>query len=362
MTSEPPDWKRRQFLKAAGSLVGAIGLTGASPVPMTQGQSTRQESSAPRVQPIAKPFVSPGERPKVGCVSWCFHSFNGGTSPEEAIDLIGKIGFDGIELILLAREDIEGFWTERTIDKIKRQLDHHKLRLSQFVLFQPVVEGLPSADPEERERNLGHFEAGCRIGKKLGAPIINIVAPWPRELSGPRPYLPRYYEISEPQPGEKYHIDIASGFDWQRTWQTFVETVKGCLERAKAHHMRLSIEHHTHTMIPDATSFLHLWDAIRDPALGYNLDTGWTLLQREYPPLAILKVRDHLANLHVRDIDGLMHKFVHIGEGVMDFRALAEILKAIEFTGSLSLEQDKHPGDMEATCRRYLGLMREYLP
>jgi sugar phosphate isomerase/epimerase len=45
--------------------------------------------------------------------------------------------------------------------------------------------------------------------------------------------------------------------------------------------MRLSIEHHTHTMINDATAFLRLCDAIRDPALGYNLDAGWTLLQRE---------------------------------------------------------------------------------
>ena len=42
-----------------------------------------------------------------------------------------------------------------------------------------------------------------------------------------------------------------------------------------------SIEHHTHCMIHDATSFLRLWDAVGDPDLGYNLDIGWTLSQRE---------------------------------------------------------------------------------
>ena len=91
------------------------------------------------------------------------------------------------------------------------------------------------------------------------------------------------------------------------------------------------------------------------------LDTGWTLLQREYPPLAIHKVKNHLMNLHVRDIDGMMRSFVHIGQGVMDFEAVAEALEAVHFTGFLSIEQDKHPGDMEATCRRYLQMMRRYL-
>jgi sugar phosphate isomerase/epimerase len=104
-----------------------------------------------------------------------------------------------------------------------------------------------------------------------------------------------------------------------------------------------------------------LWDSIRDPDLGYNLDTGWTLLQREYPPAAIHKVKRQLMNLHLRDIDGPMRKFVHIGEGVMDFPAIIATLKQIGFDGFLSIEQDKHPGDMIETCRRYLRLMRDLI-
>jgi sugar phosphate isomerase/epimerase len=299
---------------------------------------------------------------KIGCVSWCFHSFAGGTNPEEAIEIIGELGFDGTDLIVLAREDIAGYWHDTTIDRLKMQLERCKLEVAQCVLFQPVVEGLTSTDAEERRRNLDYFEAGCRIGQKLGAPILNIVAPWPRELKGPHGYLPRYYEISDPKPGEKFHIDIAPGFDWDALWQTYIETTQACLERVRAYGMKLSIEHHTHCIIPDATSFLRLWDAIRDPALGYNMDTGWTLSQREYPPVAIHKVGAHLMNLHVRDIDGLMRQFVPVGEGVMDFRAIVEALKAVGFQGYLSIEQDKHrPEDMKLICQRYLNLMRQYL-
>jgi sugar phosphate isomerase/epimerase len=138
-----------------------------------------------------------------------------------------------------------------------------------------------------------------------------------------------------------------------------VETTKACLARAKAQGIKFSIEQHTHCLVPDAASFLRLWDAIRDPSLGYNLDAGWTLLQREYPPVAIHKVGRHLMNLHMRDIDGLMRRFVHIGEGVMDFPAMIEALRRVNFEGFISLEQDKHPGDMRETCARYLRLMRE---
>jgi sugar phosphate isomerase/epimerase len=341
---------RRQFVRAAAGCVGGVAAASA-----IGGWSATQPSLAENAPQC------PGGRPRIGCVSWCFHSFRGGSSPEEAIDIMGRIGFEGTDLILLAREDIDGFWTDRKVGNIKRQLERNKLEVAQFVIFQPVVGGLPSADRDERERNLDYFEAGCRIGRKLGAPIIDIVAPWPRELSGPRDYLPRYYDIEDPDPGEKFHIDIAPDFHWDRTWETFVNVVKACLERVKAHGMKLTIEHHTHTIIPNADAFLLLWSAIRDPALGYNLDTGWTLSQREYPPLAIHKVAPHLMNLHVRDIDGLMRKFVHIGEGVMDFKAVAESLKKIGFTGFLSVEQDKHPGDMEKTCRRYVAMMREHL-
>lgn len=300
-------------------------------------------------------------RPRVSCGSFNFHTFGANQKPDEAIDIIGQMGFEGIELILLTREDIAGYWTEAKTGEINRKLDRYKLEVAQFVLFQPVVEGLTSLDRAVRNQNLDYFEAGCRIARKLRAPLINIVAPWPREWKGPTSYLPRYYDIEKPQPGEKFHIDIEPGFDWDAVWANYVAATKECLQRAKAHGLKMTIEHHTHTMIPDVASFLRLWDAIRDPALGYNLDTGWTMSHRDYPPAAIHKVRKHLMNLHVRDIDGLMRRFVHIGEGVMDFRAIAAALKAIGFGGFLTLEQDKHPGDMKATARRYLAMMREYL-
>jgi sugar phosphate isomerase/epimerase len=264
-------------------------------------------------------------------------------------------------MIVTAKRDLKDFWTDDRLDRYKKKLDQHKLQVSQFVLFQPVVEDLSSTNPSEREQALEYFEVGCRIGQKFNARLINIVAPWARELRGPSDYLPRYYEVDNPKPGEKFHIDIAPGFDFDRVWAQYVQTTRACLERAKAHNLKFSIEQHTHTLVPEAASFRRLWEEIRDPALGYNLDAGWTLLQREYPPVAIHKVRHQLLNLHMRDIDGHMRQFPHIGQGVMDFKAIVDTLKVVGFDGYASIEQDKHPGDMKETCRRYLKMMREYI-
>jgi sugar phosphate isomerase/epimerase len=83
--------------------------------------------------------------------------------------------------------------------------------------------------------------------------------------------------------------------------------------------------------------------------------------QREYPPIAVYKAHKHLMNLHVRDINASMREYVAIGQGVMDFKAIADAVKAIGFEGTLSLEQDDSKEDMKVTCRRYISMMKEYL-
>ena len=56
-----------------------------------------------------------------------------------------------------------------------------------------------------------------------------------------------------------------------------------------------------------------------------------------------------------------MREYVAIGQGVIDLQAVADAVKAIGFTGFLSLEQDGSNEDMKETCRRYLTTIRQYL-
>ena len=340
--------RRREFLPALG-LGGPLFAAGAN------------ASGALPPSPPPQSATEGRRRPRIGCVSWNFHSLAPGAHPEEAIDIIGSLGFEGIELIANSRRDIDEYWTDATIGRVRKQLERNHLVLSQFPFFQPVVEGLTDRDAEQRKRSVDYFERGCRIAKKLGAPMVNIVAPWARELSAPSTaYLPRYF-MDDPKPGEKFHIDIAPGYGFDELWALFTQTMRVCLERAKAYGMNFSIENHTHTMMPVTDSFLRLWDGIRDPAFGCNLDCGWAMNQREYPPVAIYKLNKRLLNLHARDINATMREFVAIGQGVMDFKAIGDAVKAVGFTGFVSLEQDGSGENMQETCRRYVSIMRQCL-
>lgn len=336
---------RRQFLQTAALASAAAATT----------------LSASSAEPMPR-FIPPGFKPgeiRLASVSWNFGGIVNSYPFDKAIDAVGALGFAGIELIVGEPKAIPEYWgKEEVISGLKKKLDSNKMAVSQFVLFQLAVENLSSLNADDRNRSLDVFEQGCKIAQKFGAPFINIVSPWPREVSGPTDYLPRYF--AETNPGKKYHLEIAPSFDYDQLWDTFAHTMKGCAERAAHYGLRFSLENHTHTLTHDSTAFLRLWDRVQSPNLVMNLDIGWIQLQREYPPLAILKVKDHLANCHLRDIDSEGLVFVGIGEGVMDFKSVIEALRRIHFTGYLAFEQDGVK-DMNATLKNGKKMIEELL-
>jgi len=334
-------FSRRTFLKAAAAcalLPTALADGGAS------GSPAR---------------MTKGAKMKVGSVSWNFRGIGSGPPMDEPIDAVDEMGFDAIELIVARSEEFDTYWKEPVLSQLRKKLDNYHLEVSQFVLFQYAVAGLSSLDDNERNRSLEVFERGCKVAAALHAPMINIVAPWARELKGPHEYLPRYYAVTEGAPEVKYHIDIPEGFDFDAVWEKFVETVRKATAMAKACGIRFSMENHTHTLIPDAMAFRMLWDRIRDPALGMNLDIGWIQLQREYPPLAVYQAGERLMNVHIRDIDGVGLRFVGIGEGVMDFPGVIKALKDIGYSGYLTIEQDAVP-DMRDVLAKGRDMLKRF--
>lgn len=337
---------RRQFVQMAA-------LTAAAPLVTTMPAQSAEKP---------KRFIPPGFQPgqiKLASVSWNFGGIINSYPCDKAIDAVGSLGFAGIELIAGEAKDFGEYWSKDTvIAGLKKKLESYKMAVSQFVLFQSAVENLSSLNASDRKRSLDVFEEGCKTAQKLGTSLINIVSPWPREVTGPSDYLPRYF--AEKNPGKKFHLDIAPNFDYAEVWETFVHTMKGCVERAVHYGLRFSLENHTHTLVHDSTAFLRLWDQIKSPDLVMNLDIGWIQLQREYPPLAIHKVKDHLINAHLRDIDKEGLVFVGIGEGVMDFKATIEALRKTGFTGYLAFEQDG-VSDMNATLKNGKKMIEELL-
>ncbi|MBM3334229.1 sugar phosphate isomerase/epimerase [Candidatus Sumerlaeota bacterium] len=336
---------RRSFLTGVSSAA-----LGAAAVGMSNSSSGASQSE--------KPARQPKDKIRLGSVAWNFGRIGDDPPWTASIDAIGELGFDGIELIVAKPNQLDATISEPTLSEILRRLERHKLKVSQFVLYQTVTADLGSPDREKQKRALALFEKGCRVAVKLGAPIINMVAPWPTSFQKEgQGYLPRYYSTGTTMPSPKFSFTVPRNFDWPKAWSDFVAVMKETTAIAKNAGLLFALENHTHTFVPGPDAFLRLWDEVHDPALGFSLDIGWVALQREYPVVAVYKTRGHLMNLHIRDLDGFAYRFVAPGSGCMDYEGLIVALRAIGFSGFITFEQDGVP-DMKHAMRRGMEIFQ----
>jgi sugar phosphate isomerase/epimerase len=329
---------RREFLSAATLGVGLASTSGL------------------RGQPVAT--ASGRSRMQVACCAANFHGFRGGADPLPAIQLIGEMGFDGIELIALAPADLGTIWSGPRLDEIRRTLAERKLVVSRFGVFGPLIPGMLAEEADRRAATLDNFERACAVARELGARQIGFTG-WPVPGTNPNTYTLR----RDAKPGDKLTMPLPSDLDWDALWRRGIEATRACLARAKAHGLVLCVEPHFHGIPQSAEQFLLLQREIADPALGYLLDTCWSMVQCAYPPLLAKMMAPHLVSVQFRDTDAATRNaFVPFGQGVVDFAGMVETLKAVGYGGFVSLEEVfMKPEVARADAQAFLTFMRERL-
>jgi sugar phosphate isomerase/epimerase len=296
---------------------------------------------------------------KVCCTAWVFTAPRYNPPYEQAIQTIGELGFDGIELILYDPSDLESYWTPRKIDEIVRLYRSHNLTLTEFALYQNVVAGLPDLDASAKQRSLDYFEQGCKLARSLGAEIVNMVSQWPIGLRAPVPYPPSYfyveaqgYEGFEP----KLKMQLPKDFDWDAIWTNYVDSMRQASAIARSYDLKLALEGHANVIVSHTDSFLRLYDQVPEPTFGTTLDVAWQFIQREYIPWSIYKLKSRIFHVHVRDGDGLACYTLPVGSGILDWDGIVAALKDVGYDGYLSLEIGRY-----ADPRRYAKQSLEYL-
>ncbi|MFT4218924.1 MAG: sugar phosphate isomerase/epimerase family protein [Microbacterium sp.] len=304
----------------------------------------------------------------IGCAVWTFTEPAHNPPYEEAIGIVGELGFDRTELILRDFDDIDGYWSGDRPRAIGELLKRNGLELSQFAMFQNVMSGLASLVPEERSRSMEAFKAGCGIARQLDCSLVNFVSPWPEVVTSPNPYLPEYYYINVPGVDPrlrilrgfqtKLRVDFPRPFDAEAYWQSHVDAVQTVSDIAADHGLELAIENHANTMTPHTESLLRLMEHADRPNLGVNLDTVWAFVQREHVPTAIRKLGARLLHVHVRDGDGLAAYNLPVGQGATDWVEVFRALRIIGYDGTVSIEW-AHDSRARANAERALSLLRE---
>lgn len=105
-----------------------------------------------------------------------------------------------------------------------------------------------------------------------------------------------------------------------------------------------------------------IWDHVSklDPRLGICLDIGHTLRDGDDPAADILRYRDRIFDIHIKDVDKASKegKTVEMGRGLIDIPSVVKALRKINYSGKCSLEFEKDMKDSLAGIAESIGYFR----
>lgn len=280
---------------------------------------------------------------KIGIDSYCFHRFFGEVYPEQNqppfsmiledfIELAKELNVDGVSLescFIPQRED-SGY-----MQGIKAMLDDYGM---DRVYAWGHPDGLEGGKNEaEYKEMIKSFESA----KNMGAKVMRVVGS----------SLMFVKEPHQPQ------ID------------RLVKMFKEAIPVAKDYDIKMAVENHI-----DFTSdeILQLLERVDSPYLGLNFDTGNFLRLLDDPIKGMEKLAKYTYATHIKDLKvqrgvspdtWYFFSSTPVGDGYVNNRKLAQMLKDADYQGFLAVETDfLHPdynGDEHAAIRQSVAELRK---
>lgn len=276
---------------------------------------------------------------KVGCAVGCFTFPHYDPPYENAVQKIGELGFDGLEMIVAEKEDLFDYYTPDRVKKLRSMYESYGMELSQLALYATVVTGLMETGKAKKQAAYDLFKKGFEIAQGLGTDKVNIVSNWPNEFTAPIPYLPCHFHPNGVNPfSPKLKMDIPRNYDAKGAWENYIESLQVLTEICEENQMDFLVEGHANVVVGTSDAFLRASDQITSERFGTNFDTAWQLLQREYLPWSVYKLGDKIRHIHVRDGDGMLCYTYPPGMGIIDWNGFVKALLDIGYDGFLSLE------------------------
>lgn len=294
---------------------------------------------------------------KLGCAVGCFTYPHYNAPYDNAVKRIGGMGFQGVELIAAQKEDLEHYYTAEKIRTLKNLYLSYGMELTEFVLYANLVTGLMERDIKSKQEAYDIFKRGVETAVALGTDKVNIVSNWPNEMRAPIDYLPCYFHPSLSSPLEpKLKMELPPGYDAVGAWENYMDSLRELTRICEDAGIYFVLEGHANVEVGTTDAFLRAADVIQSPNFGTNFDTAWQLVQREYLPWSIYKLRDRIKHVHLRDGDGLLCYSLPPGMGIIDWNGVVRALKEVGYQGFLSFELTgyKEPERYIAEAKNYM--------
>ncbi|MDX2442412.1 MAG: sugar phosphate isomerase/epimerase family protein [Bacteroidales bacterium] len=314
--------ERRDFLKKSGlAAVGLAGLSlkkgyGISPDPKT----SRKTSNSGRLNPI-------------GVSTYSFWQFNGPkeeTPIEKCIDDAARMGFDGIELLLVQMTSEENSY----LQKLKRRAFHAGLDLMGFSTHQGYI----YPDPELRKENVEKTIRQIELAYALGIPTMRL-------NTGRWGTIKSFDDLM----ANKGKEPILEGYTEDDGYKWVIDSIQKCMPKAQECGVVLGLENHW-GLGRTADGVLRIVDAIDSPWLQVTADTG-NFLEDQYTQLEKLAPRAFLIQAKTYFGGGKWYTLD------IDYDKVAEIFKKVNYQGYVSIEFEGND-DPQKAIPKSLDLIR----
>ncbi len=252
---------------------------------------------------------------------------------EKVIANAASLGFEGVEVLHRQMTDE----TPAYVNGLKRAAFRNGLALPMLSIHQDFVD----PDPAARQKDVEHTKHCLELAARLGCPVVRLNSGrWNTVKSFDD--LMKLKGDEPPLPG---HTDDEA-FQW------CIEAIEACLPTAEKEGVMLALENHW-GLTTRPQNLLRIYNAVRSPWLGINLDTGnfpgepYAGIELLAPHAVIVQAKTYYGGGEWYTLD-------------LDYARIASILGKAGFAGWVSLEMEGKEDPLVAVPKSYDVLRRAF--
>jgi sugar phosphate isomerase/epimerase len=255
----------------------------------------------------------------------------------KSIPEMRKLGFRFLEMEGLGASNIRSM--HKSLPALLRAVTDSGVHVHNFCVVDP---DLVSLNPARQAAALDRFKMGVEIAEALECETLHLAsyAP-PVEYARGRPYAlgaKGGYQIRD-----RFEIRIPKAFSWEKVWNALVRSCRACADLAADAGRTVIMEPRVGEVICSVDSLLRLIEHVNRPNFKANFDTGHFSAQRENVVLALSKLKNHFANIHISDNVPTSVDHLPIGDGAIDWKEFFRNLKIMNYRGYLGLDLGMTP-------------------
>jgi sugar phosphate isomerase/epimerase len=263
-----------------------------------------QEGKAPAARPPIRLAVS----------TYSYWHFKEQKYPiEKVIEHAAQLGFEGVEVLHVQMADESPAY----VNGLKKAAFRNGLAVPMLSIHQDFVQ----PDPAERRKHVDHTKHCIDLAAQLGAPCVRL-------NSGRWKTIASFDDLMKVKGDEP----PLPGHTQDEAFQWCIESIEACLPTAEKAGVMLALENHWGlTTRPE--NLLRIYNAVRSPWLGINLDTGnfpgdpYAGLEQLAPHAVIVQAKTYYGGGEWYTLD-------------LDYKRIAGILRKAGYQGWVSLEME----------------------